>query len=140
LEILSGKSIALPLCPSCPLAHRILIVEDHEWAREMLARMLALQPGIEVAHAVSSAAEALAWLPGDADAVLLDLALGDVTDFSLLRTIRQRWPELPCIMLSGKPAVEYAAQAQEAGAAQFVEKGDAPALLAALYDTLGPAP
>jgi len=122
------------------MAHRIFLVEDHEWVREMQTRMLALQPGLEVCGAASDAASAMAALPAGADIVLIDLGLVDSSGFDLLRDIRARWPNLPCVVLSGKPAVEYAAAAHDAGAAGYVEKGDAPGLLATIYDLLGPAP
>lgn len=121
------------------MAHRIFIVEDHDWVRQMMARMLALQPGLEVVGTAASAGEAMAALPAGADVVVLDLALQDSSGFDLLTSIRERWPDLPCIILSGKPALEYAAAAQDAGAARYVEKGNAPALLAAIHDVLGPA-
>jgi len=120
------------------MAHRVFLVEDHDWVRQMLSRLLSLQPDLEVVGAAESAEEALSTLPDGVDVVLLDLALEDSSGFDLLKTLRARRPELPCIILSGKPAIEYAGAARDAGAAHFVEKGDAPALLAAIHDVLGP--
>ncbi|MDX1531850.1 MAG: response regulator, partial [Rhodothermales bacterium] len=118
------------------MPHRIFIVEDHEWVREMLARLLALQTDLEVCGAAEDPEAALDALPAGADVVLVDLALGSHSGLDLVGAIRERWPHIHCIVLSGKPAVEHAAAARDAGAAAFVEKGDAVSLLATLSDVL----
>lgn len=117
----------------------IFIVEDHSFVREMQARLINLQPGMAVcgtAESVETALADLAALPDGADLVLLDLSLFEDSGFDLLATIRERWPALPCIVHSGKPAVEYEAAALEAGAVGYVEKGNAISLLNLIRTTL----
>ena len=118
--------------------HRLFIVEDHPFVREMLARMLDLQPDLTVCGTATTVEEALETLPAGADLVLLDLSLGDGSGLDLLSTIRQRWPALPCLVLSGKPAIEHEAATRAAGAAGYVEKGDAISLLNAIHAVLDP--
>lgn len=118
--------------------HRIFIVEDHEFVREMLARLIDLQPGLSVCGSAQSVEEALIALPADADLVLLDLSLQSESGLDLLAVIRQRWPSLPCIVLSGRAAAEYEATALTAGAVSYIEKGDAISLLDAIHAALPP--
>ncbi|HLA63194.1 MAG TPA: response regulator transcription factor [Rhodothermales bacterium] len=121
------------------MPHHIFIVEDHEWARDMLARLLDLEPDLLVCGAVGSAEAALKLLPAGADLVIVDLGLPGTSGLQLIEMIRARWPALPCIVLSAQPAVESAVAARDAGAAGYVEKGDTAALFALLYETLGGA-
>ncbi|MEP0547065.1 MAG: response regulator transcription factor [Rhodothermales bacterium] len=118
---------------------RIFIVEDHSFVREMQARLINLQPGMTVcgtAESIEAALADLAALPDGADLVILDLSLFETSGFDLLATIRERWPNLPCVVHSGKPAIEFEAAALEAGAVGYVEKGDAISLLHIIRTTL----
>lgn len=121
------------------MAYRIFIVEDHPLMREMQTRVLDLQPDLTVCGEATSVPEALAALPAEADLVLLDLSLGSDSGLDLLATIRERWPDLPCLVLSGQPALEREAAARSAGAAGYVEKGDARSLLDAVRAVLHPS-
>jgi DNA-binding NarL/FixJ family response regulator len=118
---------------------RIFIVEDHTWVREALTAMLSLQPGLEVCGSAGSAEEALEALPAGADLVLVDVGLPDRSGINLLATIRERWPDLPCVVLSNQPPSLFADAARDAGSSDYVEKGNAPELLAAIHRTLGTA-
>lgn len=120
------------------MASRVFIVENHDWAREALARMLELQPGLQVCGAAASAEQALEMLDGgDADLLLTDIALEHMSGLELIRIARQRWPNLPCLVLSNHPAAALAEVARDAGSVGYVEKGDAPALLEAIDAALG---
>ena len=123
------------------MAKRLFLVDDHDWTREALSLLLELELGVEVCGTARSGEEALDALPAGADLVVVDLAMYGMHGLDVVRRIRERWPALPCIVLSGQPAVEHAVAARDAGAAAYVEKGDAPALLAAVVAVLGlPAP
>ena len=111
---------------------KIFIVEDHTWVREALSAMLSLQPNLEVCGSAAGVDEALAALPAGADLVLVDLGLQDQSGLDLLSIIHERWPALPCVVLSNQPAELFQEAAQRAGSSAYVEKGDAPALLAAI--------
>lgn len=119
--------------------HRIFLVEDHPFVREMQSRLIDLQPGLTVCGVAAGVDEALTALPADADLVLLDLSLGGGSGLDLLTTIRERWPDLPCLVLSGKPAVEYEGQVRALGAVGYIEKGDAISLLDAIHAVLDPS-
>ncbi|MDX1419217.1 MAG: response regulator [Rubricoccaceae bacterium] len=122
------------------MAHRIFLVEDHPFVREMQARLIDLQPGLSMCGTAATAEEALEALPAaDADLVLLDLSLDGDSGLDLLATLRERWPTLPCLVLSGQPAIEREAEARAAGAVGYVEKGDALSLLEAIHAALEPS-
>lgn len=127
-----------PCLPSpASLPKRLFLVDDHDWTRDALSLLLELELGVEVCGTARSGEEALEALPAGADLVLVDLAMPGLPGLDLVRAIRERWPELPCVVLSGRPAIEYAVAARDAGAAVYVEKGDAAALTAAVVDVLG---
>jgi DNA-binding NarL/FixJ family response regulator len=111
---------------------RIFIVENHEWAREALARLLDLQPGIEVCGTAASAEQALELLPAGADLLLTDVTLDEMSGIELIRIVSERWPHLRCVVLSNHPAANLAETARDAGSHGYVEKGDAHQLLAAI--------
>ncbi|HYE94660.1 MAG TPA: response regulator transcription factor [Rubricoccaceae bacterium] len=121
------------------MPHHVFIVEDHPFMRDIQARLIDLQPDLAVCGTAATVDEALAALPAGADLVLLDLSLGKRSGLDLLATIRRRWPDLPCIVLSGQPALEYEAAARAAGAAGYVEKGNAASLLNAIHAVLTPS-
>jgi PAS domain S-box-containing protein len=81
---------------------RILLVEDEEMVAEGVARML-LARGAEVAL-VQSAPEALDWLATHAaacDVILSDHGMVGMTGLELLALVRERYPSLRRILLSG---------------------------------------
>jgi DNA-binding NtrC family response regulator len=79
----------------------VLVVDDESLIRWSLAEGLA-DAGHEVRQA-STAAQALAAIEiaGHAPLViLLDVRLPDVSDLSLIRQVRVRWPDLPVIVMT----------------------------------------
>jgi len=119
------------------MQRNLFIVEDHEWAREALARLLELEPDLSVCGTAGSAEHALEQLPSGCDLVLVDLNMEGMSGLDLVRTIRERWPDLVCLVLSGHSAEEFESKAKEAGSIGFVEKGNAPALLEAIRAAWG---
>lgn len=116
---------------------QIYIVEDLDWLREILAEFLVLQPGLDVCGTAPTAEKALQDLPAGADVVTVDLSLGGgVSGLDLVALIHERWPDLPCIVLSGQPEIQVGSAARNAGAVGYVEKGDEETLLKTIYDIL----
>ncbi|MFL6520086.1 MAG: ATP-binding protein [Chthoniobacterales bacterium] len=94
---------------------RLLLVEDHDSTREVLARILR-RAGHEVQTA-GSAAEAIALIgaPPPFDALISDLGLPDISGLELLKAIRANHPRLPAIALSGYGMEEDVKRAHDAG-------------------------
>lgn len=105
-------------------AKRVLIADDHTLFRRGLSLVLhSLFEGIEVLEA-QDADEALAVLEQqtDIDMVLLDLAMPGMEGFAGLRLIRQRWPDLPVVMLSAVTNSDDIMATIRAGARGYILK------------------
>ncbi len=83
-----------------PKRHTLLIVDDEPQVCDTLRRVL-YRHGYEVLTA-HSAAQALAVLEAQhVDAIVSDQRMPRETGISLLRTVRDRWPDVVRILLSG---------------------------------------
>jgi two-component system nitrogen regulation response regulator NtrX len=101
---------------------RILIVDDEESICRSLAGILS-DEGLETRSAADGAA-ALQSLrdEGPPDLVLLDIAMPGRDGVEILCELRERWPEIPVVMMSGHGTVETAVKTTRMGAFDFVEK------------------
>jgi EAL domain-containing protein (putative c-di-GMP-specific phosphodiesterase class I) len=99
---------------------RILLVEDEEAVRRVLAR--ALSSSYRVV-AVGSAEEAVNEVRGEPfDAVVSDVNLDGMSGVELLRRVREQDLDLPFVLMTGAPSVEHAAHAVEHGALRYLIK------------------
>ncbi len=100
---------------------RILVVEDEEAAREGLKEILGML-GYEVV-AVGSGEEAglLPARPGF-DLLLTDLMLPGISGMDLRSGLRDRWPELAVILMSGYPQDEALRDQVHSGEVRFLQK------------------
>lgn len=121
----------------------ILSIDDHELVRVGLRQVIVQHFGdrFDVADA-HSLEQALLFLKHGADDVfllLLDLNLGDTRGLTGLRLLRQRYPALPIVVVSGTHDALVREEALAHGAwAYFSKTGDA-ADLDGLLDTIGAA-
>jgi diguanylate cyclase (GGDEF)-like protein len=103
---------------------RVLLVEDDADDRELVREMLR-DSGADVVltacDRLSSALDPIAR--GLADLVLLDLSLPDATGLEGLRRLRVAAPELPIVVLSGLTDERVALEAVQAGAQDYLMKG-----------------
>jgi serine/threonine protein kinase/CheY-like chemotaxis protein len=102
---------------------RILVVDDEEHNRDMLARRLRRR-GYEVETAASGQ-EALTMIaPGRYDIIVLDVMMPDVDGFEVLRSLRERWSklELPVLMATALDASKDVVDALRHGANDYVTK------------------
>lgn len=118
----------------------ILVVEDDEFQRKLLSRMLAeFDPALIFA---GTGAEALAMLRGHRpDVILMDIDLpGGIGGVQITRRIKSAEPfaAIPVIMITGHSSEEAVRESLKAGAADFVVKPfDRDALTAKLRSVLG---
>ncbi|MEC9481859.1 MAG: response regulator transcription factor [Halomonas sp.] len=104
---------------------RIFVVEDHAYMKEMLCEFLSLEGDLQVCDTATSGESALERLDqASPDFVLIDLSLPGVSGLDLMTTVKERYPSLPCAILSGHGERHYAEQALNAGAQGYVLKGD----------------
>ena len=100
----------------------VLIIDDEPNIRRMVGALLEAE-GFEVRDASdgqSGIARALEWEP---DLVLLDLMMpGTIDGMATLEQLRERFPELPVVMMSGRAGLADAVKATRLGAVNFLEK------------------
>jgi two-component system nitrogen regulation response regulator NtrX len=115
----------------------VLIVDDEPNIRRMLAALLAGE-GYEVRDAPDGESGIAAAAEVPPDAVLLDLMMpGPLDGLATLARLRQRDPELPVIMMSGRAGLSDAVRATKLGAFNFLEKPLSPeSVLLALITAL----
>jgi DNA-binding NarL/FixJ family response regulator len=107
---------------------RILVIDDESDIRESLETLLELEGYAAVT--AENAAQGLKRLEeGSYDLVLLDISLPDQNGLNLLKLLQQNHARLPVIILSTHPEEHYAVRALRAGAAGYVNKGDAATVL-----------
>jgi DNA-binding NtrC family response regulator len=129
-----------------PARHRghgelVLVVDDEE-AVQALAEDVLHRNGYKVILAEDAAA-ALASLRehgASVAVVLTDFMMPGGDGLALLDAVRQQFPAVPVIVMTGVPSVSMGADASARGAAGFLEKPfSATALLSVLHTVLGPA-
>lgn len=112
----------------------LLIVDDNAAFAGTLLHFLGRVNGFTVAGLAASAEEALARLPQLAvDLALVDVSLPNINGIDLVAALRQDYPELRCIMLSGHHELSYVRQALAAGAQGYVLKEKPLDLIAAIH-------
>jgi len=99
----------------------ILVVDDDSAVSTVLTALLN-QAGY-TAHRASNGEEALDTLEvRPFDAVLSDVRMPVLDGMGLLDEIKERWPDLPVVMLTAHGTVDLAVEAMKAGAADFLNK------------------
>ena len=103
----------------------ILIVDDEEVVRHSQLRILAdaecnatvAWNGIEALHAMEQ---------HPFDVVLLDLRMPGPDGMSVLKMIKERWPESEVVIITGYPSIETAKEAVRLGAYSYLAKPVSP--------------
>jgi class 3 adenylate cyclase len=135
-----AEAMPLPHLPPLPSEERapasaggvILVVDDNEDNREMLARRLERQ-GYEVRMATGGG-EALAMLAREAaDLVLLDVMMPDLDGYTVLARLKAEpaLRDIPVLMISSLDEVESVARCIELGADDYLPKPFSPVILRA---------
>lgn len=101
--------------------NRILIVDDDETVRQSYLRSL---QGIScnIATARDGEEALLTMEQNPFDVVLLDMRMPGQDGLSVLRTIKQKWPECEVVIITGYPTVDSAKEAVRLGAYDYVAK------------------
>lgn len=104
----------------------ILLVEDHAIFAQALQRVLRERGHMDVVAVAESAEEALNLIPSlEVDLVLVDVSLPQRSGISLVLSLQQKYPDLPCVMLSGHVSQHYARSSLAAGARGYLVKDHA---------------
>ncbi|MBM3539919.1 MAG: response regulator, partial [Alphaproteobacteria bacterium] len=60
------------------------------------------------------------------DLIISDLEMPEMTGLNLLKRVRETWPEMPFIMLTGKASGDFVLAAKEHGVNGYIAKPFAP--------------
>ncbi|HEY0835508.1 MAG TPA: diguanylate cyclase [Azospirillum sp.] len=113
----------------------VLLVEDDPADAGLVRHALrSLGSSFALTHR-ASLRDALAWLAGNPCAVvLLDLSLPDSSGFDTIRRMREAFPAMPLVVLTGHDDEDFAIEAMAAGTQDYLFKGatDGPVLQRAI--------
>lgn len=104
--------------------YKVLIVDDHESMSDSLKLVLRESEGFEVIGTLQSAALAELFCQQiRPDLIIMDVCTdGDVSGLEATKKIREKYPEIKIIVMSGFNEVTYSPRAQAVGAHAFVFK------------------
>ena len=115
----------------------ILLVEDHPIFAQVLLRFLRERGHLDVVSVAKSAEEALDQIPDlELDLVLVDVSLPMRSGISLVIILHEKYPDLPCVMLSGHRSSQYARRSLDAGARGYLIKDQADRILEGIQHVL----
>ena len=102
---------------------KILIIDDEEQLRKLLARIIALE-GYEVAEAADCAGGLRMLRRYEPDVVLCDVKLPDGNGVEMVERIKQAMPSAEVILLTAYGNIPDGVQAIKNGAFDYITKGD----------------
>jgi DNA-binding NtrC family response regulator len=99
----------------------VLVVDDQEVVRMSYLRSLGGSGcRVETAPDGNEALRALERHPFDL--VMLDLRMPGMDGMTVLRTIREKWPESEVVVITGYPSIDTAKEAIRLGASDYLAK------------------
>jgi len=100
----------------------VLIVDDEPNIRRMVGALLASE-GYEVREAPDGARGVALATESEPDLALVDLMMpGELDGMAVLTALRERVPDVPVVMMSGRAGLSDAVRATKLGAFTFLEK------------------
>ncbi|HEX2522297.1 MAG TPA: response regulator transcription factor [Terriglobia bacterium] len=104
---------------------RVLVVDDHPVVRQGLALLISRDENLIVSLEAEDASAAMqAIAASNPDMVILDISLGGVDGITLTRNIRDRYPDIPILVLSMHDESLFAERALRAGARGYIMKNE----------------
>ena len=100
---------------------RILLIDDNPDDRTLVIRALAREfPSPKVEQIIEAKGFAQALEAGDFDLVITDYQLRWSNGLAVLRTVRERYPDLPVIMFTATGNEEIAVEAMKSGLEDYI--------------------
>ncbi len=99
---------------------RILIVDDEQDTRDIFSRQLKKEYSVDVAESALIALQLISQ--NQYQIVMTDLVMPGEDGMELLKNIKQKWPEISVVIISGKASIEIAVEAMKLGAEELIEK------------------
>ncbi|MEZ4664681.1 MAG: response regulator transcription factor [Caldilineaceae bacterium] len=105
------------------MKYRVFIIEDNQAIRSVYHQIINREIDIRISGEAASAAEGLTKLATvDADVIVLDLGLPDQSGLALLVQIKQQYPSIPVLVVSGHLAYFYRPRVLKLGASGYIDK------------------
>jgi DNA-binding NarL/FixJ family response regulator len=102
---------------------KIIVADEHQLIREGIKKTLAPERDIEVVGEASDMQSLLSLLAAQqADVVLLDLSLSQPGEMAALRTVRDRFPLVPVLVITSHPESQFGVDSLREGASGYVCK------------------
>ena len=102
---------------------RIAVIDDHRVFAEALACRLSVEPDLAVVGTAGSSGEALElFTHNEIDVVTLDLDLGGEDGLVVGRTLRDRWPDLGIVVVTGTAEDDRVGEAMQMGVRGWATK------------------
>ncbi|MEW6403201.1 MAG: response regulator transcription factor [Chloroflexota bacterium] len=115
----------------------LMLVEDHPIVAKTLSRILEQRGDLHVTAVALTAEDALEQLPGlNPDIVLVDVSLPKMNGIELAGVLHERYPHLPCLIISGHVSGHYVQRSMEAGARGYVIKDSVAGILEGIEQVL----
>ena len=117
----------------------VFVVDDHPVVRDGYARLITMQPDLELAGETGDAAQALQMIEKTRpDLVLLDLSLKSGNGLEICKQISTKFPDTKVLVVSMHDETLYAERVLRAGADGYVNKAEATRkLIDAVREVLG---
>jgi DNA-binding NarL/FixJ family response regulator len=104
-------------------ATRIFVVDDHPLVRDGLALLIGSERDLQVCGSAGSMREALAQIAqAPPDVMVVDLSLKDGLGLELIKTVKERHPQVRILVVSAYEEGKYAERALRSGALGYVNK------------------
>lgn len=104
-------------------ATRIFVVDDHPLVRDGLALLIGSERDLQVCGSAGSMREALAQIAqAPPDVMVVDLSLKDGLGLELIKTVKERHPQVRMLVVSAYEEGKYAERALRSGALGYVNK------------------
>jgi DNA-binding NarL/FixJ family response regulator len=114
-----------------------MLVEDHPIFAQVLHRFLQERGHLEVVSVARTAEEAIDLIPDlELDLIVIDVSLPMRSGISLVVLLHEKYPDLPCVMLSGHRSSQYARRSIDAGARGYLIKDRADGILEGIQHVL----
>ena len=119
------------------MSGKILVIDDEEIVRKSCSRTLS-PLGYDVTLTQSSL-DGLRMIEDEAfDLVLTDIKMPDMDGIEVLKQVRDKFPEMKVIIMTGYQSVENALKSVQLGAFDYIEKPFSPdALISSVSKALG---
>ena len=102
---------------------RLVIADDHQLIREGIKKTLTSDSGIEVVGEAWDLPSLLSLLAEQqVDILLLDLSLSPPDELTALRTVRERFLQVPILVISAHPEGRFGIDSLREGASGYVTK------------------